>query len=102
MIYISGRVSCILMKGMMVLLGPGLITFFVLKHVPHLFQMCIYTLRSDCILSNHFPLCFSIKANCTPRPTTPFNYSKSHRVNWSNVSHSDIEKYNDNGISKYF
>ena len=42
-----------------------------------------------------FPIVLSIKANCTPRPTTPFNYSKSHRVNWSKVSHSDIEKYND-------
>ena len=47
-----------------------------------------------------FPIVLSIKANCTPRPTSPFNYSKSHRVNWSKVSHSDIEKYNDNMVSQ--
>ena len=53
----------------------------------------VYTLRSDC---RSFPIVlFYIEANCTPRLTTPFNYSKSHRVNWSKVSHSDIEKYND-------
>ena len=54
----------------------------------------VYTLRSDCILSDHYPLCFSLKANCPSIPNTSFTYSKPLRTNWSNVSHSDIEKYN--------
>ena len=54
----------------------------------------VYTLRSDCILSDHYPLCFSLKANCPSIPITSFTYSKPVRTNWSNVSHSDIEKYN--------
>ena len=54
----------------------------------------VYTLRSDCILSDHYPLCFSLKANCPSIPITSFTYSKPLRTNWSNVSHSDIEKYN--------
>ena len=52
------------------------------------------TCRTHHIWCAYHTLFFTV-LSFTPRPTTPFNYSKSHRVNWSKVSHSNIEKYND-------
>ena len=80
------------MKGMTVLLSPGLITFSVLGPFPHLFQMCIL-----CVQIAYYQIIttvFFFKANCPSIPITSFTYSKPLRTNWSKLSHSDIEKYN--------
>ena len=54
----------------------------------------VHAVHSDCILSDHFPLFFSIKAVFLPVPIVPPVSSKQlQNIDWSRVTTLDIEKY---------
>ena len=54
----------------------------------------VHAIHSGCILSDHFPLLFSIKADLTPVPKSQsFSPNPLQRVDWSRVTPSCIEKY---------
>ena len=54
----------------------------------------VYTTRSGCILSDHFPLCFLLHLNCSSflglsSPSSP----ASLRIDWSKATSFDIDNY---------
>ena len=56
----------------------------------------VFTVRSGSILSDHFPLCFSLHANCVTAPPTslpPSPPSDLRYILWSKVTSCDIERY---------
>ena len=53
----------------------------------------VFARHSDCCLSDHYPLCFSLDFNSSPLPGPSYKPSKSLHIDWQNVSNCDIDKY---------
>ena len=54
----------------------------------------VYTTRSGCILSDHFPLCFLLHLNCSPSPgLSSLSSSSSVRIDWSKATSFDIDNF---------
>ena len=54
----------------------------------------VYTTRSGCILSDHFPLCFLLHLNCSSSPgLSSLSSSSSVRIDWSKATSFDIDNF---------
>ena len=54
----------------------------------------VFTLRSGQILSDHFPLCFSLAVECShPRSSSSTPRSVNRILYWSDATESDIERF---------
>ena len=53
----------------------------------------VFARHSDCCLSDHYPLCFSLDFNSSPLPGPSYKPSKSLHIDWQNASNCDIDKY---------
>ena len=54
----------------------------------------VCAVHSGSILSDHFPLLFSIEADHLPvKSTEPLSTTKLYRLDWTRVTHNDIDKY---------
>ena len=54
----------------------------------------VRAVHSGSILSDHFPLLFTLEANNLPvNYTEPVSSKKLHRIDWTRVTHNNIDKY---------
>ena len=76
------------------LLSLGLITFFALSVLLHLYKMCTLFILVHVYISDHLPLCFLLQIQSlisTPSPSP--HPAKRLCINWSKASPADLENY---------